>query len=283
MLPEITIVTPSYNQGDFVGQTILSVLSQNYPRLQYIVIDGGSTDCSCDVIGRYSSKLDYWVSEKDRGQPDALRKGFSRARGELLGWLNSDDILYPGALRRVGEAYEASPGSIIAGNVAVFSEVKRQRSWIIRQRQLNVPDMVAIWTGKSCYSQPGVFFPTNAYIQADGIDEALHFGMDHDLMVRMLRTHPVAYVDEIIAGARLHPQSKTCSQAGAQTVEAYRVSRRYWGELPYPATACRLFSVLGLGRCALGRLYHWDPAALGPIILEMKNMALGRDKGPQCV
>lgn len=159
MLPAISIVTPSYNQGDFLEEAICSVLSQNYPRLQYMVIDGGSTDCSRDVISRYSSKLDYWISEKDRRQSDALRKGFSRATGDLLGWLNSDDILYPGALRRVGEAYEASAACIIAGNVVVFSEGKPQKSRIIRQRHLNVRDMVAIWTGRACYSQPGTFFP----------------------------------------------------------------------------------------------------------------------------
>ena len=283
MLPAITLVTPSYNQGNFLEEAICSVLSQTYPRLQYMVIDGGSTDCSRNVIDRYSSKLDYWISEKDRGQSDALRKGFRRATGDLLGWLNSDDILYPGALQRVGEAYERSPDYIIAGNVGVFVEGKPYRSRVIRQRHLNVHDMVAIWTGKSYYSQPGVFFPTDAYIQSGGVDEGLHQCMDHDLMVRMLRTHPVAYVDEIIAGARVHPQSKTCSQAGAQIVEAYQVSRRYWADLPYSTIACRFLSLFGLGRCALGRLYHSNPAALGPIILEMTNLALARNKGRQCM
>jgi len=277
MLPTITIVTPSYNQADFIEQTICSVLSQNYPRLQYMVIDGGSTDCSPDVIRRYTSKLEYWISVKDGGQSDALRKGFSRATGDLLGWLNSDDILYPGALRRVGEAYEASPGCIVAGNVAAFSEGKTHKSRTIRQRHLNVRDMVAIWAGKSSYSQPGVFFPRYAYIRSGGIDETLHQCMDHDLMIRMLRTCPVAYVNEILGGARLHPQSKTCSQAGVQIAEAYQVSRRYWGELPYPAITCRFLSVLGLGRCALGRLYHWNPAALRPVIVEMMSMAVGRE------
>src|ERR1700687_4131140 len=127
MLPTITIVTPSFNQGDFIEQTIRSVLSQNYPRLQYIIIDGGSTDCSRDVIGRYSTRLDYWVSEKDGGQPDALRKGFSRATGDLLGWLNSDDILYPGALALIGEAYESNPGHLIAGDVEAFVEGQQHK------------------------------------------------------------------------------------------------------------------------------------------------------------
>ncbi len=275
MLPTITIVTPSYNQGHFLDEAICSVLSQAYPRLQYMVIDGGSTDSSRDVIARYSSKLDYWIIQKDRGQSDALRKGFSRASGDLMGWLNSDDILYPGALQRIAKAYEANPGSIIAGHVAVFSE-RKSCEWIIKQRHLSVHDMVAIWTGKACYSQPGVFFPRQAYQRAGGIDVALHLCMDHDLMNRMLRTHSVAYVNEIIAGARLHPQSKTCSQAGAQIAEAYEVSRRYWAEIPYPAIACRFFSLLGLGRCALGRLYHRNPSALGPVILEITKMVTRR-------
>jgi glycosyltransferase involved in cell wall biosynthesis len=276
MLPTITIVTPSYNQGSYLEEAISSVLSQGYPRLQYMVIDGGSTDSSRDVLTRYSGKLDYWISEKDRGQSDALRKGFSRATGELLGWINSDDILYPGALRQVGKAYEASPGSIVAGNVAVFSKSKPGESKVIRQRHLNVRDMVAIWTGRRRYSQPGVFFPREAYQRSGGIDEDLHLCMDLDLMVRMLRNCPVAYIHQIVAGARLHPQSKTCSQAGAQIAEAYQVSRRYWNELPYPAVFCRLFSFLGLGRCALGRLRHGNPEALGSIFRQMMSVAAKR-------
>jgi glycosyltransferase involved in cell wall biosynthesis len=273
MLPSITIVTPSYNQGHFIEEAISTVLSQNYARLQYMVIDGGSTDCSLEVISRYAGKLDYWISEKDRGQSDALRKGFARATGDLLGWLNSDDILYPGALQQLGEAYERNPGCIIAGNVAVFTEGRRHQSRIIRQRHLNSRDMVAIWTGKSCYSQPGVYFPRSAFALSGGIDGALHQCMDHDLMVRMLRTHTVSYVDEIIAGARLHPGSKTCSQAGIQIAEAYQVSRRYWAELPYSTITCRLFSMLGLARCAVGRLCHGNPTALLPVIREIRNLA----------
>lgn len=277
MLPIITIVTPSYNQGAYLAEAIRSVLSQNYPKLQYLVIDGGSTDGSRSVIERYESKLDYWVCERDSGQSDALRKGFARARGGLLGWLNSDDVLYPGALQRIAAACEANPGSIIAGNVMVLNQEKPWQSRVIRQRRLNVHDMTAIWAARRSYSQPGVFFPREAYEKAGGIDVALHQCMDLDLMVRMLRDFPVAYVDDIIAGARLHPASKTCSQAGAQVAEAYAVSRRYWSELPYSTAACRLFSVFGLGRCALGRLRHGNPGAFGAIARQMLNVAAGRE------
>jgi len=244
-----------------------------------MVIDGGSKDCSLDVIDRYCVKLDYWISEKDGGQSDALRKGFSRATGDLLGWLNSDDILCAGALLKIGEAYEASPGSIIAGNVEVFTENQPHRSWIIRQRHLNARDMVAGWSGRACYSQPGVFFPKDAYDQSGGIDDSLNWGMDRDLMIRMSRTHPVAYVNETVARARLHPDSKTCAQAGHQVAEAYRVYRRYWTELPYPTIACQFLSVLGLGRCAIGRLYHGNLGALGPIGREMMNMTVSQGRG----
>jgi len=274
MLPSITIVTPSYNQGRFLEEAICSVLSQNYSRLQYVVIDGGSTDCSRDVIARHASELDYWIIEKDRGQSDALKKGFSRATGDLLGWLNSDDILCAGALRRVAKAYEARPGSIIAGDVEVFTQ-RKPREWIIRQRHLDVHNMVAIWTGKARYSQPGVFFPRKAYQQSGGLDERLHLCMDLDLMIRMLRNHPVTYLNEIVARARLHPDSKTCSRGGDQVVEAYRVCRRYWAELSCSNITCRFFSILGLTRCALGRLYHRNPEALGSIIREMMNVAEG--------
>lgn len=275
MLPEITIVTPSYNQGQFLEETICSVLSQNYPRLEFIVVDGGSTDNSVEIIRRYAAKIDYWLSEKDRGQSDALWKGFSRAKGELLGWLNSDDIFYPSALRIIGEAYEANRGSLVAGNVSVFFDHDRNDARTIRQQNLNKLDMIAAWRRKAIYSQPGVFFPRAAYEQAGGIDRSLRWIMDRDLMIRMLRTHEVKYVPETIAGARLHEAAKTCAQAGNQSAEVFEVSRRYWSELGYSERACRFYSVLGLGRSALGRIYHRDPRALPALLGGMAKMAKG--------
>ncbi|MBZ0305900.1 MAG: glycosyltransferase, partial [Anaerolineae bacterium] len=105
LYPRITVVTPSYNQGQYLEATIRSVLSQNYPNLEYIVIDGGSTDTSTAIIQKYADQLAYWVSEKDRGQTHAINKGFQRGTGEVMGWLNSDDILLPGTLHAVGRAF----------------------------------------------------------------------------------------------------------------------------------------------------------------------------------
>src|SRR5881394_195745 len=109
MPPKISIVTPSFNQGQFLEETILSVLDQNYPDLEYVVIDGGSTDGSADIIRRYASRLSSWCSERDEGQSHAIAKGFARCSGEILGWLNSDDVLLPGALAEVAAYFEAHP------------------------------------------------------------------------------------------------------------------------------------------------------------------------------
>ncbi|GAG62509.1 unnamed protein product [marine sediment metagenome] len=115
--PRISVITPSYNQGRFLEKTILSVLNQNYPNLEYIIIDGGSTDESINIIKKYENYIDYWVSEKDRGQADALNKGFKKATGDIIGWQNSDDIYLPSVFLKIAELFKQNPKiDIIYGN-----------------------------------------------------------------------------------------------------------------------------------------------------------------------
>jgi glycosyltransferase involved in cell wall biosynthesis len=205
-VPRITIVTPSFNQGEFLEQTMLSVLLQDYPNLEYIVIDGGSTDGSVEIIRRHEHRLAYWESRKDAGQADAIVKGFGKATGEILGWLNSDDMLLPGALSGVGRHLPRECSCVAVGGgivyiagagVLVKGGVPRRRSW----RQM-------LWLGHGLF-QPATFWTRDAYEKVGGLDKALHYCMDYDLFVRLSAAGEVVIIPEYLAAFRLHAKQKT--------------------------------------------------------------------------
>jgi glycosyltransferase involved in cell wall biosynthesis len=226
-LPLISIVTPSYEQGAFLEETILSVLDQGYPRLEYMIIDGGSTDGSVDIIRKYEAHLTYWVSEPDEGQYHAIQKGFARAKGDLLGWLNSDDVYLPGALLNVGRAYSQHPGSCIAGPVIDF-DMHSGKETIVPQVGITFENMVRFWELQHSWHQPGFFFPRATYELVGGVDGSLNYLMDLDLFCRLLRHCQVEYVREPVARFRLHDSSKTCTAAREMLLEVSAVSQRYW-------------------------------------------------------
>ena len=217
--PRLTLVTPSYNQAPYLEETIRSVLLQGYPNLQYLVIDGGSTDGSADLIRKYAPWLDHWVSEKDHGQSHAIQKGISRANGDWFNWLNSDDFLAPGALFAFAAAL-GSPGTVA---VSGLTANLRGRDVFSRYPAAIMPD----WPG--CLfalrvNQPGSLLHLPAVRQAGGLREDLHLVMDLDLWLRLLRRHgPAAFrsLDREVATYRYHEASKTCAGSDVFALEEF--------------------------------------------------------------
>ncbi len=220
--PLVSIITPSYNQAAYLGYTLRSVLGQDYPRVEYIVIDGGSTDGSVDVLRRYASRLAYWVSEPDRGQADALRKGFARAQGAILAWLNSDDMYAPGAIAAAVRALQQHPdaGWVVGDDLSVDPAGRpfhhhRVGPW-------GLPRLMTF----HMLPQPAVFFRRALYEQVGGVDASFRFLMDHHLWLRMARVAgPPVYVPRVLAFARYHPQAKNLAQAAGFGDEALRLAR----------------------------------------------------------
>lgn len=227
--PLISVITPSFNHGRFIEETICSVLEQDYPRVQYIVIDGGSTDGTLDIVRNYAERISFLVSEPDRGQAHAINKGLAQCTGDLVAWLNSDDVYLSGALRCVADAYAEHPKSIIAGPVINYRPSTGQEKLI--QQRLNMDNMLRFWSKDWSWHQPGLFFP-RAFLQAAGhLDERFHYCMDYDLLLRLLPNCSVVGVDQPLVRFRLHESSKGES-AGFDLflVEWSSISRRYWKE-----------------------------------------------------
>ena len=208
-LPRITIVTPSYNQAAFLESTIRSVLEQGYPALDYHVIDGGSNDGSVEILRHYAPWLTSWVSERDGGQVDALLKGLARADGEWFNWINSDDLLAPGALWEVARVRDAD---LFGGCTQNFSEHRLDR--LRTSRALTARDLVRLpIESRTRWHQPGIWYRTAA-LRETGIDATLHYRFDLDLLIRYTQRFPrVQYSDRTLAWFRLHGASKSLADA----------------------------------------------------------------------
>jgi glycosyltransferase involved in cell wall biosynthesis len=203
----ISVVVPSYNQAEFLDETLRSILSQDYPEFEVIVIDGGSKDHSVDVIRQYEKRLAYWCSEPDEGQSHAIAKGMALAKGEVVGWLNSDDVLLPGALQRVGAAVarRGSSDAVFHGGHKVIDE----RGTVM---ELNLAPPELPWCTRRLgpvICQPGSFFGRRAYQQVGGVDTGLQYGMDLDLWLRFYSAGiPFHRLDGYLASFRRHSKQK---------------------------------------------------------------------------
>jgi len=220
--PLVSIVTPSYQQAAYLEHTLRSVLGQDYPRLEYIVVDGGSTDGSVAVLRRYADRLAWWVSEPDEGQADALRKGFARARGEILAWLNSDDMYAPGAVASAVRALQQNPRAAWAVGDALSVDAEGRP---FHHHRAAAWDLSALMT-LHILPQPAVFFRRAAYERVGGVDPSFRYLMDHHLWLRLARVAgPPVYVPEVWAFARYHPQAKNLAEAARFGQEALRLAR----------------------------------------------------------
>lgn len=204
--PKISIVTPSYNQGKFIEETILSVLNQNYPNLEYIIIDGGSADNSVEIIKKYQDRLAYWVSEKDRGQSHAVNKGFKRATGDIVGWLNSDDTYLPQCVENVVKAFKKNPdANAIYGNF-VYIDENGKTLWKRYVLSRFPYETLLFYTH---FGQPAVFFKRKFLNKIGYLDERLIYGMDLDFFLRMKRQCKMVHISRFLATCRLQKEMKT--------------------------------------------------------------------------
>lgn len=217
--PLVTIVTPSYNQARYLEQTICSVLAQDYPRLEYFVMDGASKDGSLEIIKKYANRLSAWVSEKDQGQADAINKGFKRAGGEIVAWLNSDDYYLPGAIGRAVQAFKENPQAGLVYADVVSVDGAGQSFNLQTFRPYSLDDLMAF----RIISQPAVFMRRTILEQAGLLDASYHMLLDHQLWLRIARLAPLVYVPETWAAARYHAEAKNLSRTADFGIEAFRI------------------------------------------------------------
>jgi len=231
-LPSITIVTPSFNQAKFLETTMRSVLDQNYSSLEYIVMDGGSSDGSVDIIRRYSDRLAYWQSCPDGGQAAAIAGGFKRGSGEILAWLNSDDLLLPGSLETVGAFFRDNREEewLIGGCMTIEHDgsVSRGRFGVMRGDvgTRMTTEKLLFW-GCRGFNQPAVFWRRSAYEAVGGLNPSYYFCMDYDLFVRLSLRRASGRTRGILACFRYHPASKTATAQDVHAREKHLLWTKY--------------------------------------------------------
>jgi len=226
--PLVSIITPSFNQVDYLERTMLSVLNQTYPHLEYIVMDGGSTDGSIDVIERYADRLAYWESAPDRGQTEAINKGFNRATGGVMAYLNSDDLYYPHAVEEAVAYLNAHPQVGMVYGDAHYVDAEDR---VIGRFPAAQTSYRRLRNGYVHIPQQATFFRKVFWDIVGPLDPTFYFAMDYDLWVRIAELTPLVYVPRTWAAFRLHGDAKTTQAAAQCWPEMIRVHRRLGGSV----------------------------------------------------
>jgi len=243
----VSIVTPSFNQARYLEATLLSVLEQDYPNLQYIVVDGGSTDGSLEIIKKYADRLAWWVSEPDKGHADALNKGFAHADGQIFAWLNSDDTYYPGAVSEAVAYLQAHPD---VGMVYANADLTDQDGQVIGRFASRQTDYRRLLRGSVHIPQATTFYRADLWRQLGPLDLSLFFGFDYDLWVRLAKISRLQYVPGLWATFRLHGEGKSVRNDDRCYPDMIRVFQRETG---------RRFSWLWLKARLRPLVYAWLP------------------------
>jgi glycosyltransferase involved in cell wall biosynthesis len=277
--PLVSIVTPSYNQADFLGVAIQSVLNQDYPHLEYGIMDGGSTDDSLDVIREYQNQLSWWVSEKDKGQSHAINKGISRTKGEIIAWLNSDDLYLPDAISSAVSSMEKYGADLVFGNAIIINQAGQPLNDLIFN-DWDIQDFLRF----RVICQPAVVMKRKVWEAVSGLDTSLHYLMDHHLWIKVASKFSVKHIPSFWAASRFHAQAKNVAQAADFSNDiynllkwiktdltlseyyfadknrirggAYRLSGRYLLDGGYPIKALKDYS-RGLWYWPAYTLKHW--------------------------
>ncbi len=232
--PKISIITPSFNQSAFIEETILSVLSQDYPHLEYIVVDGGSSDATLDILRTYQDQL-IWISESDQGQANAINKGFKMASGDVLAYLNSDDLYLPGTLNKVGAFFADNPNAdwlsgycqnVDGNGHPIRPFISKYKNFWLRTRSYQVLKVL------NYISQPATFWRGTLIQKLGYLDEDLQYTMDYEYWLRIGKTHKLSVLEEELAVFRLHSSSKSGINSDQQFDEELEVAKNYSKGLP---------------------------------------------------
>lgn len=219
-----SVVIPSYNQGKYLERTIKSILNQNYKKIELIIIDGGSSDNSLEVIKKYESSINYWVSESDEGQADALNKGFSKATGDILCWLNSDDIFLPETISTVNNIFITNSNThFIYGNIYMINEDDKIIDY---HKSIDFHFPTHIYVG-GIFQQPSTFWKRELYNIVGGVNKEFRFCMDADLFARMSEKNTPMYTEKFLSCFRVHDESKSTNLQDVRKAERIIILKRY--------------------------------------------------------
>ncbi|HEY5587484.1 MAG TPA: glycosyltransferase family 2 protein [Candidatus Paceibacterota bacterium] len=247
--PKISIITPSFNQGKYIEETILSVINQDYLNIEYLVIDGGSTDNTVDIIKKYENNITYWVSEKDSGQSEAINKGFKKATGDIVCWINSDDILMPDALKTVSEYFVMNQDIDFLNGYTLRID---KSSKILFNHFILQPKKWYAKHGVYYVSQQAMFWRTKVFDEIGYLDETFHARMDQEFLVRLLlNNYKIGFVNSILGAIRIHEDTKTSQNSDIWENDKNELIKRYGDKFKFEYS--KIFScIYGLEKLIKG-------------------------------